>query len=56
MTDKKIAAPEYAPENAMLLKLLGRLLSALDASISGKKRRIFVSELANLIWQTSAHK
>ncbi|CAI0715200.1 Uncharacterised protein [Serratia entomophila] len=47
MTDKDTAAPEAVPENATLLKILGRLLSALDTSISGKERSILVTELSN---------
>jgi len=48
MTDKDTSAPETVPENATLLKILGRLLSALDASISGKDRSILVTELSSL--------
>ncbi|TQI80185.1 hypothetical protein FHU10_4955 [Serratia fonticola] len=48
MTDNKNAATETVAENATLLKILGRLLSALDASISGKDRSILVTELSNL--------
>jgi hypothetical protein len=48
MTDKDTSAPEAVPENATLLKILGRLLSALDASISGKDRSILVTELSGL--------
>uniref|UniRef100_A8GCY1 Uncharacterized protein n=1 Tax=Serratia proteamaculans (strain 568) TaxID=399741 RepID=A8GCY1_SERP5 len=48
MTDKDTSAPEVVPENATLLKILGRLLSALDASISGKDRSILVTELSSL--------
>lgn len=47
MTDKNTAVPEDASENALLLKIFSRLLSALDASISGKERSNLVSELAN---------
>jgi hypothetical protein len=47
MTDKKTPAQEAEVENATLLKILGRLLSALDASISGKERSILVTELSN---------
>lgn len=47
MTDNNTAVPEDTSENASLLKIFGRLLSALDASISGKERSILVSELAN---------
>ncbi|TFZ51498.1 hypothetical protein E5C26_09340 [Serratia proteamaculans] len=48
MTDKDTSVPEAVPENATLLKILGRLLSALDASISGKDRSILVTELSSL--------
>ena len=48
MTDKKTPAQEAEVENATLLKILGRLLSALDASISGKERSVLVTELSNL--------
>ncbi|MFZ1872546.1 MAG: hypothetical protein WAU54_07185 [Chania sp.] len=48
MTDKDTTAAEAVPENATLLKILGRLLSTLDASISGKDRSVLVAELANL--------
>lgn len=48
MTDKDTSAQEAVPENATLLKILGRLLSALDASIGGKDRSILVSELSSL--------
>lgn len=47
MTDKKTPAQEAEVENATLLKILGRLLSALDASISGKERSVLVTELSN---------
>ncbi|MEX0632856.1 hypothetical protein M8494_15380 [Serratia ureilytica] len=47
MTDKNTPAQEAIAENATLLKILGRLLSALDASISGKERSILVAELSN---------
>lgn len=47
MTDKNTPAQEAEVENATLLKILGRLLSALDASISGKERSILVTELSN---------
>ncbi|CAI2785185.1 Uncharacterised protein [Serratia grimesii] len=46
--DKDTSAQEAVPENATLLKILGRLLSALDSSISGKDRSILVTELSNL--------
>ncbi|AEF44941.1 hypothetical protein ACOMDM_08985 [Serratia plymuthica] len=48
MTDKDTSAQEAIPENATLLKILGRLLSALDSSISGKDRSILVTELSSL--------
>ncbi|MHA7847225.1 hypothetical protein [Serratia sp. D1N4] len=48
MTDQDTTAAEAVPENATLLKILGRLLSTLDASISGKDRSVLVAELANL--------
>lgn len=48
MTDKDTSAQEAMPENATLLKILGRLLSALDSSISGKDRSILVAELSSL--------
>jgi hypothetical protein len=48
MTDKDTSAQEAVPENATLLKILGRLLSALDLSISGKDRSILVAELSSL--------
>ncbi|MNV16683.1 hypothetical protein D3C71_1074520 [compost metagenome] len=48
MTDKDTSAQEAVPENATLLKILGRLLSALDSSISGKVRSILVAELSSL--------
>ncbi|MDW5499694.1 hypothetical protein R6Y99_07800 [Pseudomonas lundensis] len=48
MTDKDTSAQEAVPENATLLKILGRLLSALDASIGGKDRSILVTELSSL--------
>lgn len=48
MTDKDTTAAEAVAENATLLKILGRLLSTLDASISGKDRSVLVAELANL--------
>ncbi len=48
MTDKDTSAQEVVPENATLLKILGRLLSALDASIGGKDRSILVTELSSL--------
>lgn len=48
MTDKDTSAQEVVPENATLLKILGRLLSALDSSISGKDRSILVAELSSL--------
>ncbi|MGQ8774358.1 hypothetical protein ACUTQ5_08000 [Serratia sp. NA_112.1] len=48
MTDKDTSAPEAVPANATLLKILGRLLSALDASISGKDRSILITELSSL--------
>lgn len=48
MTDKDTSAQEAVPENATLLKILGRLLSALDSSISGKDRSILVTELSSL--------
>ncbi|MOA55227.1 hypothetical protein D3C78_1789830 [compost metagenome] len=48
MTDKDTSAQEAIPENATLLKILGRLLSALDSSISGKDRSILVAELSSL--------
>ncbi|RTF14962.1 hypothetical protein [Serratia marcescens] len=47
MTDKNPPAQEAIAENATLLKILGRLLSALDASISGKERSVLVAELSN---------
>ncbi|MGK8678323.1 hypothetical protein [Serratia marcescens] len=47
MTDKNTPAQEAEAENATLLKILGRLLSALDASISGKERSVLVTELSN---------
>ncbi|EOY5050365.1 hypothetical protein ACP3A4_001010 [Serratia marcescens] len=47
MTDKNTPAQEAIAENATLLKILGRLLSALDASISGKERSVLVAELSN---------
>ncbi|HGE6701197.1 hypothetical protein ACSJM2_05055 [Serratia marcescens] len=47
MTDKNTPAQEAVAENATLLKILGRLLSALDASISGKERSVLVAELSN---------
>lgn len=47
MTDKTPPAQEAVAENATLLKILSRLLSALDASISGKERSILVTELSN---------
>ncbi|BEN10671.1 hypothetical protein SMETP3_11590 [Serratia marcescens] len=47
MTDKHTPAQEAIAENATLLKILGRLLSALDASISGKERSVLVAELSN---------
>ncbi|CAI0738643.1 MULTISPECIES: hypothetical protein [Serratia] len=46
--DKDTSAQEAVPENATLLKILGRLLSALDSSISGKDRSILVTELSSL--------
>lgn len=49
MTDKKTPAQEAEVENATLLKILGRLLSALDASISGKERSVLVTELSTSI-------
>ncbi|CAI2478878.1 hypothetical protein [Serratia liquefaciens] len=48
MTDKDTSAQEAVPENATLLKILGRLLSALDSSIGGKDRSILVAELSSL--------
>lgn len=48
MTDKKTIETTDSAENATLLKILGRLLSALDASISGKDRSVLVAELSNL--------
>lgn len=48
MTDKATPATEAVAENATLLKILSRLLSALDTSISGKDRSILVTELSNL--------
>lgn len=48
MTDKDTSAQEAIPENATLLKILGRLLSALDSSISGKDRSILITELSSL--------
>ena len=48
MTDKDTSAQEAVPENATLLKILGRLLSALDSSISGEDRSILVAELSSL--------
>jgi len=48
MTDKDTSAQAAVPENATLLKILGRLLSALDSSISGKDRSILVAELSSL--------
>jgi len=48
MNDKDTSAQEAIPENATLLKILGRLLSALDSSISGKDRSILVTELSSL--------
>ncbi|HGM6989430.1 hypothetical protein JY531_14460 [Serratia marcescens] len=48
MTDKHTPAQEAIAENATLLKILGRLLSALDASISGKERSVLVAELSNI--------
>ncbi|AKG71045.1 MULTISPECIES: hypothetical protein [Serratia] len=48
MTDKPTAATEAVAENATLLKILGRLLSALDSSISGKDRSVLVTELSSL--------
>lgn len=48
MTDKANTATEAVAENATLLKILGRLLSALDASIGGKDRSVLVTELSNL--------
>lgn len=47
MTDKTPPAQEAVAENATLLKILSRLLSALDASISGKERSVLVAELSN---------
>ncbi|MEG7404931.1 hypothetical protein [Serratia marcescens] len=47
MTDKNTPAQEAVAENATLLKILGRLLSALDASISGKERSVLVAEPSN---------
>ncbi|BEM57374.1 hypothetical protein SME22J_12350 [Serratia marcescens] len=47
MTDKNTQAQEAVAENATLLKILSRLLSALDASISGKERSVLVAELSN---------
>ncbi|MFI8418068.1 hypothetical protein ACQKDS_14315 [Serratia sp. NPDC078593] len=47
MSDKDISMQESVPTNTTLLKILGRLLSALDASISGKDRSILVHDLAN---------
>lgn len=48
MTDKTTTATETVAENATLLKILGRLLSALDSSISGKDRSVLVTELSSL--------
>ncbi|HGM5488959.1 TPA: hypothetical protein ACKP1B_000549 [Serratia fonticola] len=48
MTDKQTTATEAVAENATLLKILGRLLSALDSSISGKDRSVLVTELSSL--------
>lgn len=47
MADKTPPAQEAVAENATLLKILSRLLSALDASISGKERSVLVAELSN---------
>ncbi|EFE94129.1 hypothetical protein [Serratia odorifera] len=47
MTDNNTEAQQAEPANTTLLKILGRLLSALDASISGKDRSILVHDLAN---------
>lgn len=47
MTDKNTTTIEAIPENATLLQILSRLLSALDASLSGKERSVLVTELAN---------
>lgn len=47
MTDKDPTATEALTENATLLKILGRLLSILDTSISGKDRSVLVTELTN---------
>lgn len=47
MTDKNTQAQEAVAENATLLKILSRLLSTLDASISGKERSVLVAELSN---------
>lgn len=47
MTDKNTQAQEAVAENATLLKILSRVLSALDASISGKERSVLVAELSN---------
>lgn len=47
MTDKTPPAQKAVAENATLLKILSRLLSALDASISGKERSVLVAELSN---------
>ncbi|MFC0225716.1 hypothetical protein [Serratia aquatilis] len=48
MTDKKTIETKDSAENATLLKILGRLLSVLDASISGKDRSVLVAELSNI--------
>lgn len=47
MSDQDTSVQEAAPTNTTLLKILGRLLSALDTSISGKDRSILVHDLAN---------
>ncbi len=47
MTDQDKTVQEAEPVNATLLKILGRLLSALDASISGKDRSVLVNDLSN---------
>lgn len=47
MTDPNTPAQDAEPANATLLKILGRLLSALDASISGKDRSILVHDLSH---------
>lgn len=48
MTEQPTTATEAVAENATLLKILGRLLSALDSSISGKDRSVLVTELSSL--------